>query len=132
MKKQTGKHVVPASKMISDYIAKHSDWRGTILAKIRRYFHEADPEIVEEWKWMGSPVFSHGGVISVANAHKDKVKLTFAHGAELPDPHKLFNAGFGGNAYRAIDLYEGDRLDEPALKDIIRAAVARNLSAKKK
>ena len=93
---------------------------------MRTIIHEADPEIVEEWKWMGSPVWSHDGMIAVGNAHKDKVKLTFSHGARLPDPDKLFNAGLGGNAWRAIDLFEGDKINERALKNLVRAAVDYN------
>jgi hypothetical protein len=88
--------------------------------------HEVDPEVVEEWKWMGSPVWSHEGMYVLANAHKDKVKLTFFHGAELPDPKKLFNAGRGGNTWRAIDFREGDKIDKTALKALLREAVAYN------
>jgi hypothetical protein len=108
------------------------DWRGKTLASIRKSILEADREIVEEWKWMGSPVWSRGGIIAVGNAHKDKVKLTFAHGASLPDPDKLFNAGLAGNKWRAIDLFEGDKINARALKNLIRAAVALNLKAKSK
>jgi hypothetical protein len=102
------------------------DWRGKTLAKVRKVIHEADPEIVEEWKWMGSPVWSRDGMIAVGNAHKDKVKLTFSHGASLPDPDKLFNAGLGGNQWRAIDLFEGDKINARALKNLVRAAVDYN------
>ncbi len=94
------------SERIDQLIAGLTDWRGKTLASIRKSILEADREIIEEWKWMGSPVWSRDGIIAVANAHKDKVKLTFAHGAHLPDPDKLFNAGLGGNAWRAIDLFE--------------------------
>lgn len=118
-----------ASERISRYIAEHADWRGGTLASIRAAFHEADPEIVEEWKWMGSPVWSHNGIIAVANAHRDKVKLTFSRGAHLSDPHKLFNAGLGGKKWRAIDLFEGDELNEAALKDLVLSAVHLNTSA---
>jgi hypothetical protein len=97
-----------------------------MLASIRKSILEADREIIEEWKWMGSPVWSRDGIIAVGNAHKDKVKLTFAHGASLADPDKLFNAGLGGNAWRAIDLFEGDKINERALKNLIRAAVDYN------
>jgi hypothetical protein len=122
-----------ASALIDQLIAGITDWRGKTLAKVRAIIHAADPEIVEEWKWMGSPVWSHGGIIAVGNAHKDKVKLTFAHGANLPDPDKLFNAGLGGNAWRAIDLFEGDKIDERGLKNLIRAAVDYNqIKLKKK
>ena len=95
------------SERIDQLIAALTDWRGKTLASIRKSILEADREIIEEWKWMGSPVWSHDGIIAVGNAHKDKVKLTFSHGASLPDPDKLFNAGLGGNAWRAIDLFEG-------------------------
>jgi hypothetical protein len=96
------------------------------LAEIRKLIHEVDPEVVEEWKWMGTPVWSHEGMYALANAHKDKVKLTFFHGAKLPDPKKLFNAGLGGNKWRAIDFREGDRMDKPALSALLREAVAYN------
>jgi len=114
------------SKLIDKYIADLTDWRGKMLANLRKIIRDADPEIIEEWKWMGTPVWSHNGLISVANAHKDKVKLTFAQGASLPDPDKLFNAGLEGNKWRAIDFHESDRINERALKNIIRAAVAYN------
>ena len=114
------------SERIDALIAKLPDWRGTILARIRKSILEADREIIEEWKWMGSPVWSRDGIIAVGNAHKDKVKLTFSHGASLEDPNKLFNAGLSGNAWRAIDLYEGDQLNERALKHLVRAAVEYN------
>jgi len=103
-----------------------TDWRGKTLASVRKTILEADREIIEEWKWMGSPVWSHDGIIAVGNAHKDKVKLTFSHGASLPDPHKIFNAGLQGNAWRAIDLFEGDKVNVRALKNLVRAAVAYN------
>ena len=115
-----------ASALIDEMIAELTDWRGKTLATIRKSILEADPEIIEEWKWMGSPVWSRDGMIAVGNAHKDKVKLTFAHGANLPDPDKLFNAGLGGNAWRAIDLFEGDKINERALKNLVRAAVDYN------
>src|SRR5690242_9185050 len=114
------------SERIDELIAELTDWRGKTLASIRKTILEADREIIEEWKWMGSPVWSHDGMIAVANAHKDKVKLTFAHGASLPDPDKLFNAGLGGNAWRAIDFFEGDAINERALKHLVRAAVDYN------
>src|SRR6266852_4159195 len=118
--------VESAAALIDEKIKELGDWRGKTLAKVREIIHEADPEIVEEWKWMGSPVWSHDGIIAVANAHKDKVKLTFSHGASLPDPDKLFNAGLEGNAWRAIDFFEGDKINERALKNLIRAAVDYN------
>jgi hypothetical protein len=117
-----------ASQRIDRSIARRGDWRGERLAEIRKLIHEADPEVVEDWKWMGTPVWSHAGMYALANAHKDKVKLTFFHGAELPDPHRLFNAGKGGNKWRAIDLYEGDKLDKAALKALLREAVAYNVT----
>jgi hypothetical protein len=120
------------SERIDQLIATLMDWRGKTLASIRKTILKADPEILEEWKWMGSPVWSHNGIIAVANAHKEKVKLTFAHGAKILDPDKLFNAGLGGNAWRAIDLLEGDKINERALKTLIRAAVVYNQSKMKK
>jgi hypothetical protein len=114
------------SERIDQLIAGLTDWRGKTLASIRKIILEADREIIEEWKWMGSPVWSHDGMIAVGNAHKDKVKLTFSHGASLPDPDKLFNAGLKGNAWRAIDVFEGDKISQPALKNLVRAAVAYN------
>ena len=115
-----------ASRKIDEKIADLGDWRGERLSEIRRLIHEVEPRVVEEWKWMGSPTWSHGGIFAVANAHKDKVKLTFAHGATLPDPMKLFNATSGGNTWRAIDLREGDRIDDAALRALVREAVAYN------
>jgi hypothetical protein len=114
------------SEHIDRLIAKLTDWRGKTLAGIRKSFLSADREIIEEWKWMGSPVWSRAGMIAVANAHKEKVKVTFMHGAHLADPDKLFNAGLGGNAWRAIDFLEGDKVDAPALKNLVRAAVDHN------
>jgi hypothetical protein len=121
------------SERIDELIAKLTDWRGKTLAGIRKSILVADREIVEEWKWMGSPVWSRDGMIAVANAHKEKVKLTFSHGARLPDPDKLFNAGLEGNAWRAIDFLEGDKINERALKNLVRAAVDYNqIKLKKK
>jgi hypothetical protein len=114
------------SERIDQLIVKLTDWRGKTLATLRKSILAADREIIEEWKWMGSPVWSRDGIIAVGNAHKDKVKLTFAHGAKLPDPDKLFNAGLGGNAWRAIDLFEGDKINERALKTLVRDAIAYN------
>jgi hypothetical protein len=114
------------SERIDQLIAGLTDWRGKTLASIRKIILQADREIIEEWKWMGSPVWSHDGMIAVGNAHKDKVKLTFSHGASLPDSDKLFNAGLKGNAWRAIDVFEGDKINQPALKNLVRAAVAYN------
>jgi hypothetical protein len=120
------------SERIDDLIEKLTDWRGKTVAKVREVIHDADPEVIEEWKWMGSPVWSCDGMIAVGNAHKDKVKLTFSHGASLPDPEKLFNAGLGGNAWRAIDLFEGDKINKRALRNLVRAAIAYNRSKLKK
>ena len=120
------------SARIDQLIEGLADWRGKTFAGVRKAFLEADPEIIEDWKWMGSPVWSRDGLIAVANAHKGKVKLTFAYGASLPDPDKLFNAGFEGNARRAIDFFEGDQINEPALKQLVRAAIAYNQTKLKK
>ncbi len=117
-----------ASERIDRLIAGITDWRGKTFARLRKTILEADPEIIEEWKWMGSPVWSRDGIIAVANAHKGKVKLTFMYGAKLADPKKLFNAGLEGNARRAIDFLEGDEIDAPALKALIRTAIAFNQS----
>jgi len=114
------------SERIDQLIEQTADWRGKKLAGIRKNILEADREIIEEWKWMGSPVWSRDGMIAVANAHKDKVKLTFSHGASLPDPDQLFNAGLGGNMWRAIDFFEGDKINARALKNLVRAAVEYN------
>jgi hypothetical protein len=114
------------SERIDELIAKLTDWRGKTFASLRKSILEADREIIEEWKWMGSPVWSRDGIIAVANAHKDKVKLTFSNGASLPDPDKFFNAGLGGNKWRSIDLFEGDKIKERALKNLVRAAVDYN------
>lgn len=118
------------SEQIDRLIAKLGDWRGEMLTRIRGYILDAESGIVEEWKWMGSPVWSRDGIIAVGNAHKDKVKLTFPHGAELADPSGLFNAGLGGKSWRAIDLFEHDWPDEHAFKELIRAAVERNRDTK--
>ena len=114
------------SERIDELIAKLTDWRGNALAAIRKTILAADREIIEEWKWMGSPVWSRDGIIVVATVLKDKVKLTFSHGAHLPDPDKLFNAGLGGNQWRAIDLFEGAKINERALKNLVRAAIEYN------
>src|SRR6202050_5517322 len=114
------------SERIDKLIAELTDWRSKTLASIRKSILGADREIIEEWKWRGSPVWSRDGMIAVGNAHKDKVKLTFSHGASLPDPDKLFNAGLEGNTWRAIDFFEGDKINERALKNLVRAAVDYN------
>jgi hypothetical protein len=121
-----------ASVLIDAKINELGDWRGKMLAKVRAIIHQADPEIVEEWKWMGTPVFSHGGIVCTGETYKNAVKMTFAKGAALEDPAGLFNSSLDGNVRRAIDIHEGDKVDEAALKDLIRAAVALNLDLKAK
>src|SRR6476660_6573319 len=120
------------SQRIDQLIAELTDWRGKTLASVRKSILETDGEIIEEWKWMGSPVWSRDGMIAVGNAHKDKVKLTFSHGASLPDPGRLFNAGLAGKVWRAIDLFEGDKIDQGALKTLVRAAIDYNQSKLKR
>jgi len=122
----TSSNAMDASQRIDRKIASLGDWRGERLAQLRRLIHEVDPQVVEEWKWMGTPVWSHDGMYALANPHKDKVKLTFFHGAKLDDPAKLFNAGLDGGKWRAIDFREGDKLDTRALKALLRAAIAYN------
>jgi hypothetical protein len=126
------KAAVTPSEQIDRLIAGLTDWRGKTFASVRRAILEADREIIEEWTWMGSPVWSRDGMIAVANAHKTKVKLTFAYGASLPDPDKLFNAGLEGNMRRAIDFAEGDKVNARALKNLVRAAIDRNQIKSKK
>ncbi len=120
-----------ASALIDERIEEFGDWRGKVLARVRELIHKADPEIVEEWKWE-TPVFSHGGIVCTGEVYKKVVKMTFAQGAALDDPSGLFNSSLGGNVRRAIDIHEGEKLDEAALKSLIRAAVAYNLKAKPK
>lgn len=121
-----------ASERIDQMIEDLADWRGRTLAGLRKSILAADPGIIEEWKWMGSPVWSRDGIIAVGNAHKGKVKLTFMYGAQLPDPDKLFNTGFEGNVRRAIDLFEGDKINASALKTLIRAAIELNQARSRK
>ena len=121
--------VESASALIDEKIRELGDWRGKTLATVREIVHEADPEIVEEWKWMGTPIWSHGGIVCTGETYKKVVKMTFAKGAALKDPARLFNSSLDGNVRRAIDIHEGDQVDEAALKDLIRAAVALNLAA---
>jgi hypothetical protein len=121
-----------AAAMIDERIAKLGDWRGKMLARVRKIIHAADPEIVEEWKWMGTPIFSHAGIVCTGETYKNVVKMTFAKGALLKDPSRLFNSSLEGNIRRAIDIREGEKVNEPALKALIRAAVAVNLEAKSK
>jgi hypothetical protein len=113
--------------LIDQRIRALGDWRGVTLAQVRAIIHDADPEIVEEWKWRGTPVFSHGGIVCTGETYKSVVKLTFAKGAALPDPSGLFNSSLEGNVRRAIDIREGETIDETALKTLIRAAVNLNL-----
>src|SRR6202161_4028259 len=129
--------VESASAIIDARIKELGDWRGKTLAKVRTIIHQADPEIVEELKWVkptspGTPVFSHGGIVCTGETYKNVVKMTFAKGAALKDPSGLFNSSLDGNVRRAIDIHEGDKVDEAALKDLIRAAVALNLEGKTK
>ena len=121
-----------ASEKIDKLIAGLGDWRGKTLAGVRKAILAADPAIIEEWFGLGSPVWSRDGIVAIGNAHKEKVKITFSHGAHLPDPETLFNAGLGGKEWRAIDLHEGDRINERALKDLVRAAIAFNQARPKK
>jgi len=121
-----------ASALIDEKIKELGDWRGKMLAKVRSILHEADPEIVEEWKWMGTPVFSHAGIVCTGESYKNVVKMTFAKGAALKDPAGLFNSSLDGNVRRAIDIHEGEKVDEAALKNLIRAAVALNLKGQSK
>jgi hypothetical protein len=121
-----------ASAFIDAKINQLADWRGKTLAKVRELIHKADPEIVEELKWMGTPVWSHGGIVCTGETYKNVVKMTFAKGAALPDPAGLFNSSLDGNVRRAIDIREGEKINEAALKNLIRAAVALNLKSKTK
>jgi hypothetical protein len=121
-----------ASDFIDAKINSLDDWRGKTLAKVRALIHAADPDIVEEVKWMGTPIFSHSGIVCTGETYKSAVKLTFAKGASLPDPACLFNSSLDGNTRRAIDIHEGEKINEPAFKELIRAAVALNLQSKAK
>ncbi len=121
-----------ASVLIDEKIKELGDWRGKMLAKVREIIHDADPEIVEEWKWMGTPVWSHDGIVCTGETYKNVVKMTFAKGAALNDPSRLFNSSLDGHVRRAIDIHEGDKLDEAALRSLIRAAVALNLEGRSK
>jgi len=121
----------PASELIDAKIAELGDWRGQTLRRMRELIKEADPEVVEEWKWMGTPVWSHAGILCTGESYKAIVKLTFAKGASLPDPAKLFNASLDGNTRRAIDIHEGEEVDAGAFKALIRAAIALNTSVGK-
>jgi hypothetical protein len=132
MTKPSAAHDKSASDLISERIAELGDWRGDMLRRVRKLIREADPQITEEWKWRGTPVWSHDGIVCTGESYKNVVKLTFLKGASLEDPAGLFNASMEGNARRAIDLHENDELDEPAFRKLIRAAVTLNSSKKKK
>src|SRR5499427_5159614 len=124
-----GKGGASPSQLIDARIKELSDWRGEMLARVRTLIKQADPEVIEEWKWRGVPVWSHAGIICTGETYKNVVKLTFAKGASLKDPSRLFNSSLEGNTRRAIDIHEGDTIDEKALKALIRAAVALNTSS---
>ncbi|HSU67340.1 MAG TPA: DUF1801 domain-containing protein [Tepidisphaeraceae bacterium] len=132
MKKAEPAEAKRASELIDGRIEELADWRGKVLAQVRALIHKADPDIVEEWKWRGTPVWSHDGIVCTGETYKQVVKLTFAKGASLKDPAGLFNSSLEGNARRAIDIREGEKIKEPALKALIREAVALNSSAKKR
>jgi hypothetical protein len=132
MKKPDATGAQPASELISRRIAELGDWRGETLGRMRKLIREADPDVVEEWKWMGTPVWSHDGIICTGESYKSVVKLTFARGASLQDPGRLFNSSLDGNVRRAIDIHEGGKVNGPAFKALVRQAVALNSSAKPK
>ncbi len=132
MKKPDESQGQSASELISERIAELGDWRGKTLARMRKLIKAADPHVVEEWKWMGTPIWSHDGIICTGESYKKVVKLTFAKGASLKDPARLFNSSLDGNVRRAIDIREGEEVDEPAFKALVRQAVARNGSGKTK
>ena len=122
----------PASKLIEDLIAELGDWRGETLARIRALIHEADPEVVETWKWRGVPVWEHAGILCTGESYRAVVKLTFAKGAALDDPKGLFNSSLEGNTRRAIDIHEGETVDAAAFKTLVRDAIALNMAKKKR
>ena len=132
MKKTGASQGQSASELISKRIAELGDWRGKTLSRIRKLIKQADPDVVEEWKWMGTPVWSHDGLICTGESYRDKVKLTFAKGASLKDPARLFNASLDGNTRRAIDIHEGEDVDVSAFKTLVRQAAALNSSGKPK
>ena len=132
MKKSDASEGQSASELISNRIAELGDWRGETLSRMRELVREADPDVVEEWKWMGTPVWSHDGNICTGETYKKVVKLTFVKGASLEDPARLFNSSLDGNTRRAIDIHEGEEVDETAFKALVREAVALNSSGKKK
>ena len=130
-KASAAKSGAPASALIDERIRELGDWRGEMLARIRGAIKSADPDVVEEWKWMGTPVWSHDGIICTGETYKNVVKVTFAKGASLKDPARLFNSSLDGNVRRAIDIHENEALDEPAFKELVRAAIAVNVSGKR-
>ena len=132
MKKSGASEGQSASELISKRIAELGDWRGETLGRMRKLIKEADPDVVEEWKWMGTPIWSHDGIICTGESYKSVVKLTFAKGASLKDPTRLFNSSLDGNVRRAIDIHEGEEVDESAFKALVREAVALNSSGKPK
>ncbi len=132
MKKSGASEDQPASELISERIAELGDWRGETLGRMRKLINEAIPDIVEEWKWRGTPIWSHNGIICTGESYKKVVKLTFFKGASLEDPARLFNASLGGNARRAIDISEGEEVDESDFKALVREAAALNASGKSK
>jgi hypothetical protein len=132
MKKSDEGQGQSASELISQRIAELGDWRGKTLGRMRKLIKEADPDVVEEWKWMGTPIWSHDGIICTGESYKHVVKLTFAKGASLKDPARLFNSSLDGNVRRAIDIHEGEELDASAFKALVRQAVALNGSSKSK
>ena len=132
MKKSDASQHESASQLISKRIADLGDWRGKTLGRMRKLIKEADPDVVEEWKWMGTPIWSHDGIICTGESYKDKVKLTFAKGASLKDPARLFNSSLDGNVRRAIDIHEGGEVDAAAFKALVRQAIALNSSGKSK
>ena len=131
MKKSGSTEGQSASQLIDERITELGDWRGETLKRMRKLIKEADPEVVEEWKWMGTPTWSHDGIICTGESYKSVVKLTFAKGASLKDPAKLFNSSLDGNVRRAIDIHEGEKVDADAFKTLIRAAVAFNATSGK-
>ena len=132
MKKSGASQGQPASELISERIAELGDWRGETLSRMRQLIKQADPDVVEEWKWRGTPVWSHDGIICTGESYKSIVKLTFAKGASLPDPARLFNSSLDGNVRRAIDIREGEEVDESAFKGLVRQAISLNRSGKTK
>ena len=132
MKKSPASQGQPASELISKRIAELGDWRGETLGRMRKLIRQADPDVVEEWKWMGTPVWSHDGIICTGESYKSVVKLTFAKGASLKDPARLFNSSLDGNVRRAIDIHEGEEVDAGAFKALVKAAVAQNGAKAKK